>query len=81
MSQATSPGPSQSLGKALGSERIFLIRCLVGILSAGIAVSATDLAICRYRTPNSCDPQTTAVAAAVAAAAGWIGGILTKSPA
>ena len=81
MSQATSPGPSQSSEKALGGERIFLIRCLVGILSAGIAVSATDLAICRYRTPNSCDPQTTAVAAAVAAAAGWIGGILTKSPA
>lgn len=81
MSQATSQGQSTSPKKALSSERIFLIRCLVGILSAGIAISATDLAICRHRIPNNCDPQTTAVAAAVAAAAGWIGGILTKSPA
>lgn len=81
MNQGTSQEPTPSPMETSDGERIFLIRCLVGILSAGIAVSATDLAICRYRTPNSCDPQTTAVAAAVAAAAGWIGGILTKSPA
>jgi hypothetical protein len=80
MNQDITQEPASSPKETSGGERIFLIRCLVGILSAGIAISATDLAICRYRAPNSCDPQTTAVAAAVAAAAGWIGGILTKSP-
>lgn len=62
-------------------ERDFLIRCLVGLLSAGIGIGAIDLAACRIRTPASCDPQSSAVYAAVGAAAGWIGGILTKSPA
>ncbi|CAB4148005.1 hypothetical protein UFOVP431_76 [uncultured Caudovirales phage] len=80
MNQGAPEEPTPNPGETSGSERIFLIRCLVGILSAGIVISATDLAICRYRASNSCDPQTTAVAAAVAAAAGWIGGILTKSP-
>lgn len=61
-------------------ERDFLIRCLMGLLSAGIIISAIDLAVCRIRTPASCDPQSSAVSAAVGAAAGWIGGILTKSP-
>lgn len=64
----------------LHSERDFLVRCLVGLLSAGIAIGAVDLAACRIRTPASCDPQSSAVYAAVGAAAGWIGGILTKSP-
>ena len=80
MNQIITPEPTLGPRKVFGNERIFLIRCLVGILSAGVTVSAADLAACRYRTPNSCDSQTTAVAAAVAAAAGWIGGILTKSP-
>lgn len=61
-------------------ERGFLIRCLVGLLSAGIAIGGLDLAVCRARTPANCDPQSSAVYAAVGAAAGWIGGILTKSP-
>lgn len=65
---------------APATERDFLIRCLVGLLSAGIAIGAIDLAACRFRTPASCDPQSSAVYAAVGAAAGWIGGILTKSP-
>lgn len=65
---------------ASSTERDFLIRCLVGLLSAGIAIGAIDLAVCRARTPAACDPQSSAVYAAVGAAAGWIGGILTKSP-
>jgi hypothetical protein len=64
----------------VGSERIFLIRCLVGLLASGIVIGTIDLAYCRARTPGACDPQSSAVAAAVSAAAGWIGGILTKSP-
>lgn len=61
-------------------ERGYLLRCLVGLLAAGIVIGAVDLAACRVRTPASCDPQSSAVFAAVGAAAGWIGGILTKSP-
>ena len=61
-------------------ERSYLLRCLVGLLAAGIIIGAVDLAACRVRTPASCDPQSSAVFAAVGAAAGWIGGILTKSP-
>jgi hypothetical protein len=61
-------------------ERGYLLRCLVGLLGAGIVIGAVDLAACRVRTPASCDPQSSAVFAAVGAAAGWIGGILTKSP-
>jgi len=61
-------------------ERSYLLRCLVGLLAAGIVIGAVDLAACRVRTPASCDPQSSAVFAAVGAAAGWIGGILTKSP-
>jgi hypothetical protein len=52
----------------------------VGLLATGIIIGAIDLAACRVRTPASCDPQSSAVSAAVGAAAGWIGGILTKSP-
>jgi hypothetical protein len=62
------------------TERSYLIRCLVGLLAIGIIIGAIDLAACRVRTPASCDPQSSAVFAAVGAAAGWIGGILTKSP-
>jgi hypothetical protein len=62
------------------NERSYLLRCLVGLLAAGIVIGAIDLAACRMRTPASCDPQSSAVFAAVGAAAGWIGGILTKSP-
>ena len=62
------------------TERSYLLRCLVGLLAAGIVIGAVDLAACRVRTPASCDPQSSAVFAAVGAAAGWIGGILTKSP-
>jgi hypothetical protein len=62
------------------TERIYLLRCLVGLLATGIVIGAVDLVACRVRTPASCDPQSSAVFAAVGAAAGWIGGILTKSP-
>jgi hypothetical protein len=62
------------------NERSYLLRCLVGLLAAGIVIGAIDLAACRLRTPANCDPQSSAVFAAVGAAAGWIGGILTKSP-
>ena len=62
------------------NERSYLLRCLVGLLAAGIVIGAIVMAACRVRTPASCDPQSSAVFAAVGAAAGWIGGILTKSP-
>jgi len=62
------------------TERSYLLRCLVGLLATGIVIGAIDLAACRLRTPANCDPQSSAVFAAVGAAAGWIGGILTKSP-
>jgi hypothetical protein len=61
-------------------ERGYLLRCLVALLATGIVIGAIDLAACRVRTPANCDPQSSAVFAAVGAAAGWIGGILTKSP-
>jgi hypothetical protein len=64
----------------VGSERLFLVRCLVGLLGTGIVIGAVDLAYCRARTPLACNQQSSAVTAAVSAAAGWIGGILTKSP-
>jgi hypothetical protein len=60
-------------------ERSFLLRCLVALLAAGIAVSAIDLAGCRVRTPSSCDAQSSAISAAVGAAAGWIGGLLVPT--
>jgi hypothetical protein len=62
------------------TERAFLIRCLVGVLLTGIAIGAADLIACRVRTPASCSTMAAAVAASVTGAAGWIGGILTKSP-
>jgi hypothetical protein len=62
------------------TERSYLLRCLVALLATGIVIGAIDLAACRVRTPANCDPQSSAVFAAVGAAAGWIGGILTKSP-
>jgi hypothetical protein len=61
-------------------ERSYLIRCLVGLLATGIVIGAIDLAACRVRTPASCSTIAAAVAASVTGAAGWIGGILTKSP-
>lgn len=61
-------------------ERGFLMRCLVGVLSTGILIGAADLIACRVRTPASCDTMAAAVAASVTGAAGWLGGILTKSP-
>jgi hypothetical protein len=61
------------------TERSYLLRCLVGLLATGILVSAVDLAGCRVRTPASCDPQSSAVSAAVGAAAGWIGGLLVPT--
>ena len=62
------------------TERSYLLRCLVALLATGIVIGAIDLAACRVRNPANCDPQSSAVFAAVGAAAGWIGGILTKSP-
>lgn len=60
-------------------ERSYLLRCLVALLATGIAVSAIDLAGCRVRTPSSCDAQSSAISAAVGAAAGWIGGLLVPT--
>ena len=60
-------------------ERGYLIRCLVALLATGIVISAIDLAGCRARTPTSCDAQSSAISAAVGAAAGWIGGLLVPT--
>tara|TARA_R110000772_G_scaffold207947_1_gene318423 strand:+ start:256 stop:462 length:207 start_codon:yes stop_codon:yes gene_type:complete len=64
---------------ALPTERNYLLRCLVGLLATGIIIGAIDLAACRIRTPDSCDTQSSAVFAAVGAAAGWIGGLLVPT--
>ena len=61
------------------TERSYLLRCLVGLLATGIIIGAIDLAACRVRTPASCDPQSSAVFAAVGGAAGWIGGLLVPT--
>ena len=61
------------------NERSYLLRCLVALLAAGIAVAAIDLAGCRIRTPSSCDAQSSGISAAVGAAAGWIGGLLVPT--
>jgi hypothetical protein len=61
------------------TERSYLLRCLVGLLATGIIIGAIDLAACRVRTPATCDPQSSAVFAAVGAAAGWIGGLLVPT--
>ena len=61
------------------TERSYLIRCLVALLATGITIGAIDLAVCRVRTPINCDPQSSAVYAAVGAAAGWIGGLLVPT--
>lgn len=60
-------------------ERSYLLRCLVTLLATGILISAIDLAGCRVRTPTSCDTQSSAISAAVGAAAGWIGGLLVPT--
>lgn len=61
------------------TERSYLIRCLVALLATGITIGAIDLMVCRVRTPANCDPQSSAVYAAVGAAAGWIGGLLVPT--
>ena len=61
------------------TERSYLIRCLVALLATGITIGGIDLAVCRFRTPTNCDPQSSAVYAAVGAAAGWIGGLLVPT--
>jgi len=61
------------------TERSYLIRCLVALLATGITIGGIDLAVCRVRTPANCDPQSSAVYAAVGAAAGWIGGLLVPT--
>ena len=61
------------------NERSYLLRCLVGLLATGIIISSIDLAACRIRTPSSCDAQSSAISAAVGAAAGWIGGLLVPT--
>jgi hypothetical protein len=64
---------------AAPQERSYLLRCLVGLLATGIIISSIDLAACRIRTPSSCDAQSSAISAAVGAAAGWIGGLLVPT--
>ena len=61
------------------TERSYLIRCLAALLATGIIIGGIDLAVCRVRTPTNCDPQSSAVYAAVGAAAGWIGGLLVPT--
>ena len=61
------------------NERSYLLRCLVGLLATGIIISSIDLAACRVRTPSACDAQSSAISAAVGAAAGWIGGLLVPT--
>jgi hypothetical protein len=61
------------------TERSYLLRCLVALLATGIVISGIDLAGCRIRTPASCDAQSSAISAAVGAAAGWIGGLLVPT--
>ena len=63
----------------LPNERSYLLRCLVGLLATGIVIGAIDLAACRVRTPSGCDAQSSAISAAVGAAAGWIGGLLVPT--
>ena len=61
------------------NERSYLIRCLVGLLATGIVICGIDLAGCRIRSPANCDAQSSAISAAVGAAAGWIGGLLVPT--
>lgn len=61
------------------TERSYLLHCLVGLLATGIVISGIDLAGCRIRTPSNCDAQSSAISAAVGAAAGWIGGLLVPT--
>jgi hypothetical protein len=61
------------------TERSFLLRCLMALLTTGIVIGAIDLAGCRIRTPASCDAQSSAISAAVGGAAGWIGGLLVPT--
>jgi hypothetical protein len=54
------------------NERSYLLRCLVGLLAADITIGGIDLAACRFRTPSNCDPQSSAVYAAVGSAGAGI---------
>jgi hypothetical protein len=62
------------------TERLLLIRALLGLLAAGMVVAVIDLGACRLQRRGDCQQQTQAVAAASGAAIGWIGGVLTKHP-
>lgn len=60
-------------------ERLLLLRSLLAILGAAFVVAVIDLGSCRVMNRN-CAQQDQAVTAASSAAAGWIGGVLTKHP-
>lgn len=60
-------------------ERLFLLRCFVGILGVGLLASVVDFAYCRwYGAP--CQVQRTSVRDAMQAAAVGISGLLIKLP-
>lgn len=61
-------------------ERRELQRALLGFLAAAMVVAIADLSGCRLRAQNDCQQQVQAVSVASGAAAGWIGGVLTKHP-
>lgn len=60
-------------------ERLFLLRCFVGILGVGLLVSVIDLTYCRwYGAP--CQVQRASVRDAVMIATAGISGLLIKLP-
>lgn len=60
-------------------ERRFVIRCIVGFYACGIAVFATDMAICEARRPGECDNSRGRLEGAVTAAPAALLALLVKS--
>lgn len=61
------------------SERQFLIRCFVGILSIGVVIGVADLSLCRI-TGGSCQVQRVTLRDALALASAGISGLLIRLP-
>lgn len=61
------------------SQRLFLLRCFVGILGTGLMVSVIDLTYCRWHG-GSCQVQRKSVGDSVMAATVGISGLLIKLP-
>lgn len=60
-------------------ERRLLLLCLCSVLGFSLFTTATDLFLCRIWR-SDCEKQAAAFAGAAGMAAGYISGILTKSP-